>query len=671
MNAGFLWNKRVRRIMQLCGHDLRPGLPSPTDGVVVWGRSPYAVRGEQVAARKGLPLVRLEDSFIRSIRPGRMGDPTIGLMIDPVGVHFDSASPSRIEQILSSDELDNSNILARAKDGIARLKYLEISKYNIHDISLPVPYPGYVLVIDQTLGDASVTFGGASNTTFLSMLAAAQDDHPGARILIKTHPETALGLRRGHFSTSQQSDRITTITDPVSPWQLLEGAIAVYTVSSQLGFEAIMAGHKPKVFGQPFYAGWGLTDDIAPIARRGRKLTRAQLFAAAMILAPVWYDPCQDRLCSFEEAIDQLEADVRSFREDRRGYVAVSMRLWKRSRLQDVFGRKKPLIFERSMEAGVDRAQKTDRDMLVWAGKEPINAELPKNLCLRRVEDGFLRSRGLGAELVPPLSLVADDLGIYYDPHRESRLERWIASPLPPGGEDRARKIREKLIARGISKYNLAGEIPELPQGHRILVPGQVEDDQSILKGAGAIKTNLDLLREVRSAKPSAIIVYKPHPDVEAGLRPGKIDPKEMRGLADVVANSASPIGLIDACDEVWTITSLLGFEALIRGKPVTCLGTPFYCGWGLTRDLGPVPDRRLKKPDGSRLPRPTLDHLIHATLVSYPRYFDPVTHRLCPPETILDRLASGDLPHPGAGNRLLSKLQGMLASQAWIWRRQ
>jgi capsular polysaccharide export protein len=54
---------------------------------------------------------------------------------------------------------------------------------------------------------------------------------------------------------------------------------------------------------------------------------------------------------------------------------------------------------------------------------------------------------------------------------------------------------------------------------------------------------------------------------------------------------------LINQVNEVWTMTSLLGFEALIRGKSVTCLGLPFYCGWGLTRDRQEVP-RRHARPD-------------------------------------------------------------------------
>ena len=101
-----------------------------------------------------------------------------------------------------------------------------------------------------------------------------------------------------------------------------------------------------------------------------------------------------------------------------------------------------------------------------------------------RIEDGILRSRGLGAALTPPLSLVRDDLGIYYDPSQPSRLEALIAAPLPPGGAERAETLVAALCKGGLTKYNIAGMRPDLPQGHRILVPGQVEDDASIRLGA-------------------------------------------------------------------------------------------------------------------------------------------------------------------------------------------
>ena len=98
-----------------------------------------------------------------------------------------------------------------------------------------------------------------------------------------------------------------------------------------------------------------------------------------------------------------------------------------------------------------------------------------------------------------------------------------------------------------------------------------------------------------------------------------------------------------------------------MRGRPVTCLGMPFYAGWGLTRDLFPEPPRRRA--------RPTLAAFVHAALIAYPRYLDPVTGLPCPPEVVVERLARHDLPAAGRVNRLLAKLQGVFASHPWLWR--
>ena len=673
-NAGFLRQPRLRRILDLAGSPLVPLRTRGAAGVAVWGRSPHALRGEAVAEARGLPLIRLEDAFLRSIRPGRSGEPPLGLMIDDLGVHFDAASPSRLEHLLATHPLDDSNLLRRARDGIGRIRASHLSKYNNFDPSHPAPPAGYVLVVDQTRGDASIRHGGASDATFAEMLVAAKLDHPTARILIKTHPETLAGHRPGHFGTQDCDARTTLFADPCSPHDLLDGAIAVYTVTSQLGFEAILAGHRPQVFGQPFYAGWGLTSDRQPLPRRGRKLTPAQLFAAAMILAPVWYDPCRDRLCSFEEALDQLEAETRAFRADRSGHVATGMRLWKRGPLQAFFGRERRLTFVDPPGKAARLAEKRGQSLLIWAGREPEGFAPP--VPVLRVEDGFLRSRGLGADLVAPLSLVTDDLGIYYDPTRPSRLEQLIRAPLPPGGAARAEALIARLTALRLSKYNLgaAADLPPRDGRKVILVPGQVEDDASIRLGCGAIRSNLGLLQATRAANRQALIVYKPHPDVEAGLRPGAVPAAALEGLADFIAPQSDPITLIDYADQVWTLTSTLGFEALLRGKPVTCLGAPFYAGWGLTTDLGadnlgPVPQRRLHAPDGHPLPRIALAQLTHAALIAYPRYFDPQSRRPCPPEVILDRLASGRPPRRSIANRLLAKAQGALASHAWLWR--
>mgnify|MGYP000032364059 CR=1 FL=1 len=659
-NGGFLKERRLRRILDLAGYDLRLGLPAQGDAVGVWGHSPTAHRGERIAAKRAAPIIRIEDSFLRSVLPGRSGEPPLGLTIDTKGMHYDPSQPSDLETLLATHPLDDTALMDRARACIARLHEAHLTKYTGFDPTAPCPEPGYVLVLDQTLNDASVLKSGADRATFLEMLVFAQEEHPGKSILIKTHPDTLAGHRAGYFTASDANHNVSLFSDQVSPQTLLEGAAAVYTVSSQLGFEAIFAGHKPRVFGQPFYAGWGLTQDERPLQRRQRSLSRAQLFAGAMILYPKWYDPYRDRLCSLECAIDTIEAQSRAWREDRKGWVASGIRLWKRKPFHKVFGGSHALLYEDDPEQ-LAAVMKDGRRHMAWASGKSV----PLTNQTVRVEDGFLRSKGLGAELIPPLSLVLDDLGIYYDPTRPSRLEELIRSRkiLRADQRLRAERLIEDLRNAALSKYNVGSALlDELPKGHRILVPGQVEDDASITTGTKTISTNLELLSAARAAHPDAIILYKPHPDVEAGLRAGQIAQSDLDQLCDAVLRGVDPIAAIEAADEIWTMTSLLGFEALLRSKPVTCHGAPFYAGWGLTTDLGAVPARRSTSV--------SLETLVHASLIDYPRYFDPVTNQACPVEVVLERLATGKLPRPGPMNRTVSKLQGLFASYAHLWRR-
>lgn len=651
-NGGFLTEKRIKRILALCGYQVRLGAPGPEDMVAVWGNSPTAHRGETVAEHRGVGLLRVEDALLRSLFPGRAGAPPIGLVIDGQGVHYDAQTPSELEVLLATHPLDDTALLDRARGAIERLKEAHLTKYTACEPAAVVPPPGYVLVVDQTEGDASLRACDADRNRFLEMLFIAQEEHPGARIIIKSHPETTQGYRPGYYTQADLADHISLLDSPVSPWALLEGAIAVYTVSSQLGFEAIFAGHKPRVFGTPFYAGWGLTEDEFPVQRRQRQLSRAQLFAAAALLYPKWYDPFADRLCSFETAMENLAAETRAWREDHRGWVASGMRLWKRGPLQDAFGTHKPLLFEDEPA----KARATKRPWMVWASKAAVG-----HADALRVEDGFLRSRGLGAALVPPLSLVIDDLGIYYDASKPSRLENLIGqrATLRPDQERRAEALIRQIKTAGLSKYNLGGQQPDLPRGHRILVVGQVEDDASLIHGGGDIRTNAGLLEATRAANPNAVLIYKPHPDVEAGLRPGGDLSDD---LADVVVREADTSFLLQEVQEVWTMTSLLGFEALIRGVPVTTLGVPFYAGWQLTQDLAQVPPRRRATP--------SLAGLVHACLIDYPRYIHPDLKRPCPVEAAADWLSQSRLVPPRSWhNRMLSKLQGLFASQARLWR--
>ncbi|CAN5318174.1 hypothetical protein BH09PSE3_BH09PSE3_28180 [soil metagenome] len=254
-----------------------------------------------------------------------------------------------------------------------------------------------------------------------------------------------------------------------------------------------------------------------------------------------------------------------------------------------------------------------------------------------QIEDGFVRSVGLGANCVPPLSIVVDPYGAHYDPAQASGLERLLAgADFAPEMIDRAQRLRALIVKQGISKYGIGTRTAVREGGDRrhILVTGQVEDDQSVLKGGGGLTSNLELLRRVRVLEPDAFIIYRPHPDVDAGHRKGYIEDDVVFTVADSIAREDAITSLIDAADHVHVLTSLAGFEALMRGKPVTTHGVPFYAGWGLTKDLGAVPARRSKKR--------SLDELVAAALLLYPRYLDPVTGLPCPPEVLIERIAAG-----------------------------
>jgi capsular polysaccharide export protein len=277
------------------------------------------------------------------------------------------------------------------------------------------------------------------------------------------------------------------------------------------------------------------------------------------------------------------------------------------------------------------------------------------------VEDGFLRSRGLGADCIPPLSITVDRLGAHFDPSRPSELEQLLEN----GKFDdeviaRASELRRLIVEAGLGKYEQGGIALDRRVADRkhILVPGQVEDDRAVQAGGCGLTSNLELLKKVRQQAPDAYILYKPHPDVLAGHRRGAVPDRAGLQYADEVVGGLPIASLIAMADEVHVNTSLAGFEALLRGKKVATYGVPFYAGWGLTMDLGPVPARRTT--------RRTIDELVAATLLIYPRYLDPVTGLPCPVEIVVQRLSSHEPNDPGllvGMRRLQGKLMRTLRS--------
>lgn len=309
---------------------------------------------------------------------------------------------------------------------------------------------------------------------------------------------------------------------------------------------------------------------------------------------------------------------------------ALDFSLWKRPYVR--------MFFHGQSVCFVARIEQVPADgtLIVW-GMRDAGIALPDGLRVLRIEDGFIRSVGLGADLIRPVSWVIDDLGIYYDATRPSRLERILAETVFDSVFlQRAVVLRERIVASGLTKYNVGAGGWQRPENRRrvILVPGQVETDASIAygvpEGICAVRRNMDLLRAVRTANPEAWVVYKPHPDVLAGLRVKGIDEEAALQWCDEQVIDVPMGEMLGLVDEVHVLTSLAGFEALLRGRQVTCYGQPFYAGWGLTTDLAPVPRR------GRQL---TVDELVAGALIEYPKYVSRTSGKFTSPEQALDEL--------------------------------
>ncbi len=285
------------------------------DVVVGWGHKSTALSARQLSERRNKRYVAIEDGWIRSINPGPAEMPR-SLIIDRTGIYYDDGGPSDLERLIAENAAEtDTEARLRAERGMARLRREAISKYNngpwLDEAALGLAPRGgrrRVLVVDQTYGDASVTGGMADSRSFAEMLDAARSENPDAEIVVKIHPEVMDGTKYGYL-TNVDLEGVKIVAVPVNPWSLLEVVDQVYVVTSQLGFEAMMAGLPVSCFGAPFYAGWGLTDDRIAIPRRTARPTLAQLFSAAYLDYTAYIDTRSGQRISFEAAIDQLVKD--------------------------------------------------------------------------------------------------------------------------------------------------------------------------------------------------------------------------------------------------------------------------------------------------------------------------------------------------------------------------
>jgi len=622
------------------------------DVLLGWGYKRNTQKTRKISRQLGITYWALEDGFISWLGHPSQDRQRLSLIIDKQGIYYDCASPSGIDSLLGEG---CSTPLNRAACLLGQINKLNISKYNQVRGELPSWFKdlfnvgsgqSYILLVDQTFGDCSIACAGAGESDFSRMLDWAKQkitQDKNLHIIIKTHPDVLRGKKKGYLSqaVNPEYERIHLLADDVCPAALISSATEVATVSSQLGFEALWQNKPVTCFGWPFYAGRGLTQDLActvlPYKRPQANLL--QLVDAALIHYPVYMHPDSQEKCEVEDIVDFLQANFLT-REIQSNELHVhKVSLWKRSFIPEfVAGSAKHIRYVSDKAKGgfSKKAERSSPTHMYWGMKTP-SAQLQHPAW--RMEDGFIRSVGLGADLRRPTSLVIDKLGIYYNGKQESGLELMLNNyKLTEYENRRTLKLLNLIQQTAITKYNAepvnADKLLHLKnnaKGHDIiLVTGQYQQDLSMQYGTIDIKTNMALLQHVKRQFPCAFIIYKEHPDVYSGVRPGKLSPVTVLEYANEYVTSINITDLFSISDRVCTICSLSGFEALMRGIKVNTYGLPFYAGWGLTDDHYPI--TRRKRNLG-------LIDLVYISLVLYPRYVNWQTRSITTPESVIQQL--------------------------------
>lgn len=399
---------------------------------------------------------------------------------------------------------------------------------------------------------------------------------------------------------------VTTLLEPSHHAILLENAHSVVVFNSWLGFEALL-WHKPvSVFGAPFYARLGLTEDVKLTALSGNVSLQQLVY---FILLEYSYSICPEtgNEIPLEQALAWLHQQLAIRQRFAKDLYAIGFSAFWRPIVKQFLQGSKITFVKNAQDVPANSTA------VCW-GNRPI-ANLAANCNVIRLEDGFLRSVGLGALFIKPLSWVVDTRGIYFNAEQESDLEHILNNyHFTEQDLEQAKALRVKLIKQQLTKYNTGRLSWEKPATTRkiILVVGQVETDASLTHGATTIKRNIDLLKTVRKANLTDYIIYKPHPDVIAKARAKGQDEELANQYCDDIITDTNIGAMLPLVDEVHVITSLAGFEALLRDKKVVCYGMPFYAGWGLTTDSSAC-SRRTKKLK--------LEELIAGVLLMYPLY--------------------------------------------------
>lgn len=250
------------------------------------------------------------------------------------------------------------------------------------------------------------------------------------------------------------------------------------------------------------------------------------------------------------------------------------------------------------------------------------------------LEDGFIRSVDLGVNNSPSFSLVEDNIGIYYDAQKSSKLEN-ILNTYNFSNDNKLMKnaslavslIRKHHISKYNNSPNISNDYFNSSKDSKILIIAQTAGDSSLKYGMLEKYSTEDMIDAALSENPNSIIYLKIHPDVLSGKKKSDIDIESAKKKCIIIEDNVNPISLLKHFSKVYTKTSQMGFEALLVGCECVCFGMPFYAGWGITDDRS-VCKRRTKIL--------SIEEVFAGAYILYTTYYNPYKNK---PSDIIDTI--------------------------------
>lgn len=571
------------------------------------------------------PILRLTSGIISSYLTK---EETLSIYKSTNGIYFDSTQDNNLDLLLRSSWQPDSEDIYIANLSIEMIKKYRITKTNEYpDVSFSFfsnnEFPN-ILLIDQIIDSPKVILGNSNEQTFNDMLLSVFHSYPNYNIYVKLHPDTINHNKEGYLQKLLKKyslldyPLIHVINENYNVISFFDFVEEIFVVTSQVGFEAILRDKKVTCYGLPFYSGWGLTNDMQVSKKTKPNRNTVELFVAIMIKYTKYLNPFTKKLGTILDLLEYISLQKRHSLNKK----AIIFNTNKNNSLLV-----KKLFKNYSEVNSLSNFHKHEDKPIIFTDHIHSYEKLSKDYPSSFIREGFLFPNSLNNKKAS--SIILDYSGAYFNPSIYSDLDFLLNYEYFTEYEyliaEKFLINYEKQLSTLLSKEsseNLLKIINNSSNKKIVFIIGQDENSELLFYGKqDNIQNNFQLISEVCKKTSNSLIIYKPPSN---GINKyyslfNSNSLQTLKNLANKNNNSfyiekkLSFLKCISLSEEIHTINSNFGLDAIIQSKKVFTYGLPFYGGYGLTNDMYSYPKEK------SSL---SILDLILGTYIYYPIYY-------------------------------------------------